>query len=262
MNNATTGNPRKKIIILVILVVVCAFGVLFLNKSGRPDELPAVSSNTDTAPSDPTPKPFDANEFSTTDASSPWVVVNKQHSLNPKTFTPKLVVPNVALKGSASASNMNVSSQMAPALLSLFAAAKNAGHELKLSSGYRSYDYQVTVYNRIVAAKGQDQADKESARPGYSEHQTGLAADVAPRSGKCDLAQCFGTTPEGKWVAANAYKYGFIIRYPNDKVTITGYEYEPWHLRYVGVSLATEMHTKDTETLEEFFDVSGGTSYN
>jgi D-alanyl-D-alanine carboxypeptidase len=264
MNNATTGNPRKKILILAaIVIIVLIFGIATSSLGNSEHKNSDAKNNTPAATSaQETPEPFNPKEFSTTNASSEWVIVNKKHPLNPKTYAPKLVVPKVALKGGASASNMHVSSQMAPALVNMFDAAKNAGYALKLSSGYRSYSYQVTVYNRIVASKGQAQADTESARPGYSEHQTGLAADIAPRSGKCDLSQCFGATPEGKWLAANAYKYGFIIRYPVDKVAVTGYEYEPWHARYVGVSLSTEMHKQGIETLEEFFKVSGGTTYN
>jgi D-alanyl-D-alanine carboxypeptidase len=108
---------------------------------------------------------------------------------------------------------------------------------------------------------GQAEADRTSARPGYSEHQTGLAFDVEVSGGKCHLEKCLGETPDGKWVAANAYKYGFIVRYPEGKENVTGYDYEPWHLRYVGTDLASEMHTKSVQTLEEFFNISGGKNY-
>ena len=104
-------------------------------------------------------------------------------------------------------------------------------------------------------------ADDESARPGFSEHQTGLAVDVGMANATCEVDQCFGATPAGKWVAANGYKYGFIVRYPQGLSDITGYEYEPWHLRYVGVGLATEMHNKAVQTLEQFFDLPAATDY-
>lgn len=130
-----------------------------------------------------------------------------------------------------------------------------------LSSGYRSYNYQTSLYSNYVKNEGQTAADTQSARPGHSEHQTGLAADIEPASRNCEVDQCFATTPEGKWLAANAYTYGFIIRYPADKVDVTGYEYEPWHIRYIGAPLATELHNQGIETLEEFFGVSGGPSY-
>ncbi|HSW74562.1 MAG TPA: M15 family metallopeptidase, partial [Candidatus Saccharimonadales bacterium] len=113
-----------------------------------------------------------------------------------------------------------------------------------------------------VAAQGKSVADSQSARPGYSEHQTGLAADLGGTSDpSCNVADCFADTVEGKWLAANAYKYGFLIRYPADKVNVTGYIYEPWHIRYIGASLSTEMHKSHIETLEEFFGLPAAPSY-
>lgn len=220
-----------------------------------------TGTTSDKTPDATTPA-FDPNAHSLTNPASIWVVVNKQRPLRPLNYAPTLVVPNVPLKGSRTASNMHVSGAMADPLVSLFAGAKQVGYNLMLSSGYRSYAYQVSVYNKIVSSEGRTTADQESARPGHSEHQTGLAADVAPTSGRCDLSQCFGNTPEGQWLAANAYKYGFIIRYPADKTAITGYEYEPWHLRYVGINLAAEMHNRGIETLEEFFGLTAAPDYN
>lgn len=263
MHNATTARRRVKIAALCLFVILVAIVVALTRQEDK--KLPDLNASTDSSTQQGQPsanRAFDKTAHSLTDPASIWVIVNKQHPLNPKTYVPALTVPNVPLKGRASASNMHVSTAMAPALVSLFNGAKAAGYTLMLSSGYRSYGYQVSVYNGIVRSQGQGAADKQSARPGYSEHQTGLAADVAPRSGRCDLSQCFGNTPEGQWLAANAYKFGFIIRYTADKESVTGYEYEPWHIRYVGTDLSTEMHSKGIKTLEEFFDVSGGTSYN
>jgi len=120
-------------------------------------------------------------------------------------------------------------------------------------SGYRSYSTQVTVYNNEVANYGQAVADSESAKPGTSEHQTGLAVDVG--GGGCGIEDCFGTTAEGKWLAANAYNYGFIVRYTAAKQSITGYRAEPWHIRYIGSELSQEMHKENITTLEEFFSL-------
>lgn len=156
---------------------------------------------------------------------------------------------------------MQVRDAAATALEQLNAAATKANIPVQVVSGYRSYDYQVSVYGNYVKTVGQSAADQESARPGYSEHQTGMAVDLGAQNGTCTLEACFGTTPEGKWLAANAYLYGYILRYPADKIAITGYEYEPWHFRYVGVALATEMHRQNIQTLEEFFNVTGGTTY-
>lgn len=205
---------------------------------------------------------FDKRQYSTTDPSSIWVVVNKQNALRPKDYVPNdLVVPNVPLRVPGNES-MQLRQATATAMQEMFAGAKKDGIDLMLSSGYRSYTYQVNLYNGYVASQGQATADTQSARPGYSEHQTGLAADVEPLSKNCEVESCFGDTPEGKWVAANAYKYGFIVRYPTGDESITGYEPEPWHVRYVGTKLATELHRTNTATLEQFFGIKGGTVYN
>ena len=148
---------------------------------------------------------------------------------------------------------MRLRKEAATALEQMAAEAKKDGINLMLASGYRSYQLQVSVYNANVQKYGQAGADKQSARPGTSEHQTGLAADIGSTSRQCEIEQCFGDLPEGKWLSANAYKYGFILRYPADKQAVTGYEYEPWHYRYIGTELATELHKQSVTTLEEFF---------
>lgn len=157
---------------------------------------------------------------------------------------------------------MEMRAPAAKALESMFADAKSAGYSLLISTAYRSYSYQKSLYDSYATKDGVAKADTYSARPGTSEHQTGLALDIRDSSGKCSLQQCFGDLPSAQWLAANSYKYGFILRYTKDKVAITGYEYEPWHFRYVGTVLSNEMHQKRITTLEEFFNVKGGTSYN
>ena len=128
--------------------------------------------------------------------------------------------------------------------------AKSLGLSLWIASGYRSYWTQNTLYNNYVASDGKEEADTYSARPGYSEHQTGLAFDLN------SVEDSFANTDEGKWVKDNCYRYGLIIRYPKGKESITGYIYEPWHLRYVGVDLATKLYNDgDWITLEEYFGI-------
>lgn len=156
---------------------------------------------------------------------------------------------------------MKLRAKAATALAQLTNAATAQNVHLLISTAYRSYSYQKTLYDNYVRSEGQAAADTFSARPGYSEHQTGLSLDFRAVSGKCPLKQCFATTPEGKWLAANAYRYGFVLRYPKDKDAVTGYHYEPWHFRYVGLDLSTELHKQGVSTLEEFFGVSGGTAY-
>jgi len=139
-------------------------------------------------------------------------------------------------------------SEATNALYRLQDAASLAGFSLPLVSGYRSYSRQQIIYNNYVKIDGQVLADTYSARPGHSEHQTGLAFDV----GKID--DNFGSTPQGKWLKDNAHYYGFIIRYPKGKEHITGYKYEPWHIRYLGVEIATDVYKKGV-TLEEYLGV-------
>lgn len=216
---------------------------------------------TQDAPANTLIQVFDKYQFSTTVPSSLWVVVNKQNPLQPKSYEPNdLVVPNVSLKLPGNES-MQLRQYAASSIQEMFAAAKAQGLSLILSSGYRSYSYQTFLYDSYVKTDGQAVTDTQSARPGYSEHQTGLAVDIAPLSLYCDLDPCFGQTSEGIWLAANAYMYGFVIRYTLGNEDITGYDAEPWHLRYVGKELSSRLHNLGVNTLEQFFNVAGGKSY-
>ncbi len=131
----------------------------------------------------------------------------------------------------------------------MWSAAKQEGLSLYIRSPYRSYRTQQTLYNRYVAADGKAVADTYSARPGYSEHQTGLAFDVTSPSTNFDT---FEYSQEFEWLKNNAHKYGFILRYPKGKEYITGYMYEPWHYRYVGVEAATKIYETGL-TYEEYY---------
>jgi len=126
--------------------------------------------------------------------------------------------------------------------------AKKNGFNIVAVSTYRSYDYQEKLYNNYVKDKGYYYADMCSARAGHSEHQTGLAVDIADLSLDYDN---FEYTKEFTWVKENAHKYGFIMRYPKAKFHITGFKYEPWHYRYVGIDIATYIY-KNSLTLEEY----------
>ncbi|HUS26591.1 MAG TPA: M15 family metallopeptidase [Nevskiaceae bacterium] len=246
---------RRFGIIAIVLAVAMGGGVFVVNRK-QPDDTtnPATGS---TAPS------FDKQKYATTDPVSMWVVVNKTRPLNPKTYAPgDLIIPSLPLRLGSGNGEMQLRAPAAQALEAMAAAAQNeAGLKLMLASGYRSYNLQVSVYNAEVKSYGQAKADTESARPGYSEHQTGLAADIEPASRKCEVADCFGSTPEGQWLAANAYKYGFIIRYLPDKQGVTGYRAEPWHVRYIGTELSNELHKQGITTLEEFFDLPAAPHY-
>lgn len=131
--------------------------------------------------------------------------------------------------------------------------AAEEGLDIVVTTAYRSYSFQSVLFNNYVKQKGEAEANKTSARPGESEHQTGLAADLSCKAIDYRNSSDFGNTEEGKWVAENCYKYGFIIRFPNHQEGITGYTYEPWHIRYVGKTAAKEIFDEDI-TLEEYIE--------
>ena len=138
-------------------------------------------------------------------------------------------------------------------LKEMFKDAKTENINLSITSGYRSYQYQKTLFNNYAARDGIEAASRYSARPGQSEHQTGLALDLSSQSGKCTLSTCFKDTDEGKWLKENAWKYGFVLRYPEGKEEITGYMFEPWHFRYVGKKEAKKIQDSGL-TIEEYYE--------
>jgi D-alanyl-D-alanine carboxypeptidase len=252
-------------IVAAVVVILAAFGAWgYFIYGAKPVAVKKTQQTSNASVHKSTTSPtvsFNKTQYSLTDPTSIWVIANKQHPLQPLDYIPSdLTNPSVPLH-SPGADNMKMRAVTATAIEQMFAAAKQANINLQVISAYRSYSYQQSIYGGYVSNVGQAAADQESARPGYSEHQTGLAVDIGALSNVCNLEACFGTTPEGEWLAANAYKYGFLLRYPADKQTITGYEYEPWHFRYIGTGLSMELHNSNIETLEEFFNVSGGTAY-
>lgn len=176
------------------------------------------------------------------------IMVNKAHCLSPLNFTPSDLV---------SVDGYLFSAKAAPSLRAMLAAAANDGLTISLTSTYRSYENQITTYNGWVATNGSTEAaDTVSARPGYSEHQTGLAADLGTAG--CVL-ECFAGTPHYAWLQQNAAKYGFVQRYYAGHEATTGYNPEAWHYRYVGTETALDMKDKGIKTLEEYWHISGGT---
>lgn len=243
----------KKILIFIVVIGIAIGGwFIFIKEETKPDQ----SSKKQTA------KPFNMKQHSIDDPASIWVVVNKLRPLEPKDYAPTdLEAPNVTLRLNAQEQEMLMRSEVARALEEMFAAASKEGLSLMVASAYRPYTLQENLYNRYVAEQGQAAADTQSARPGHSEHQTGLAVDVEPADQTCEIELCFADKPEGKWVAANGHKYGFVLRYHEDKDDITGYMFEPWHLRYVGKSLAGELHKQRNPTLEQFFNLEPAPEY-
>lgn len=181
-------------------------------------------------------------------------LVNKNYAL-PTNYIPNdLVRPNVDF--SFSDKNLEkclIRQVAATALEKMFVDAKKSGIVLYAVSGYRSYSRQKTIFDAEIKQDGREKAEQAVAYPGSSEHQTGLAMDIASKSTNLDLTEGFAQTKEGKWLAENAHRFGFILRYPEGKEGITIYEYEPWHFRYVGVKAATIIY-KHNWTLEEYFN--------
>ncbi|MDQ0114857.1 M15 family metallopeptidase [Paenibacillus harenae] len=179
-------------------------------------------------------------------------LVNREHPLAETEIPEDLVkvdVPTVLENPEVN----QLREEPATALKLLFSGAREEGFKLYARSGYRSFKTQEALFAGYAKKAGEDAANRYSARAGQSEHQTGLAVDVTSESVSLKLTEDFGETEEGIWLAANAHKYGFIIRYPKGKEDVTGYIYEPWHIRYLGVELATDVF-KSGLTYEEYVE--------
>ena len=214
------------------------------------------------------------------DPESIAVLINKQFAL-PDEYEPKdLVYPDVRFTFKEKIEKRMMRKEAAAALEKLFDGAEKDGvylagvsayrsHSTQTAlfnryvekdgvylagvSAYRSHSTQTALFNRYVEKDGEEVAKTYSAVPGHSEHETGLAIDVSGSDGKCAAESCFGDTKEAAWLADHATEYGFIIRYPEGKEDITGYKYEPWHLRYVGKEISSDIGKRNI-TLEEYYD--------
>ncbi|QEO08945.1 M15 family metallopeptidase [Protaetiibacter larvae] len=256
---------RRRIAVLGTLVAVLVVALVVtiavaLAPSGSPEagprdpasESPSASAGTPTPePTVETPPPppaFDKTQYSLTDPDSPWVIVNKLNPMNPVDFQPAVVPVPVPYINPA-----YLRQEPADAVVRMFADFQaQTGLQMQVLSSYRSYAAQQQVYGGN---------DLLTARPGFSEHQTGWVLDVDALPRACSLQLCFRDTPQGQWLAQHAWEYGFIIRYADGYTGITGYQYEPWHLRYVGPALAKEMHDTGVVTLEEFFGYPAAPDY-
>lgn len=257
--------PRRKhtlraLGIIVVLAVVSA--TILASLPARPTARDQTASAPSPPPTDennpvqlrlPNAAPITALIEDYTHPSSQWVVVNKTHPLSIEQYVPKdLMQPLIPTNTSKSTEEQSIRKTIVPAAIQLFTDAKSAGYELMIASGFRSYQLQKTYFDNYVRTSGEAAANTYSARPGQSEHQTGIAFDVSLVSRQCYLETCFGDTQAGKWLAAHAHEYGFILRYPADKTSSTDYQYEPWHFRYVGTALAAALHEHHL-TLDEAY---------
>lgn len=192
-------------------------------------------------------------------AERAWVVVNKQRALDPLEFVPASVMRPEGMQRTA---DVRLRPDAAAALTALVAAAADEGAgAIGLNSAYRSFASQQSTYRGYVGSLGRDAADLTSARAGYSEHQTGIAADLVACTGGCGGIENFAGTVQASWLADNAWRFGFVVRYEEGYTETTGYEWEPWHVRYLGVDLAAAYHDGGFHTLEEFFGLPAAPDY-
>ena len=199
--------------------------------SARDDSAPNTGGTAEAdVPDEPTAPDLDSPDSLT-------VIVNKLRPL-PEDFVPEDLV---ALPADFGDESYELRAAAADAVQELFAAAQEDGIELTVVSAYRSYEYQHELYQSYSSQHGAERTNEMSAKPGHSEHQTGLALDIDIPDGADTLQQSFGQTEAGQWLAEHAHDYGFVVRYPQDAQQLTGFHYEPWHLRFFGVDHAAEI---------------------
>lgn len=249
-NNAKKKKRNIKLIFLIILITLLITGFINIININKVKSINAKENN-ETLLNNTNEKKDDFST-NTNQNSSNLLLVNKNNTLKSNYEPNDLVVPSIKFQSVGDIMVKNVRTDVAIALENLYKAAEIDGINLLAISGYRSYNYQETLYNSEVQNFGVVEANRYVAKPGQSEHQTGLAMDILSDNYTV-LDEGFENTDAFKWLENNMSKYGFIIRYPKGKEKITGYGYEPWHLRYVGVSDATEIMNKGL-TLEEYLN--------
>lgn len=221
-----TGRMRAPRIITTCLVAL-------LSLTG-----PLVGSAVSSAHEEPTPLEQD-------DAAHLLAVVTKQRPIVPLDYAPQDLV-------TWPGTDFRLRAEVAEQLEAMFDAAQESDLHFRVVSGYRSYDTQAGTFDYWARQSGSAAAEAVSARPGHSEHQTGLAADLDNTTGECYLDPCFGETDEGRWVQEHAHEFGFIVSYPEGAEQVTGYSYEPWHIRYVGPQVAEDMHRRNYRVLSTY----------
>lgn len=234
---------RRQFVLLVIFVLVvmlCIVGYFYIKDSNDSKKVPKEENKTETKKPNNQKEPLEQpNEVDDNGYGK---------AIEGPTYIKGILIVNKTYSLPANFATGN-DPQALEALRKLQAGAKQAGYSIPLISGFRSHAKQIELYNRYVTRDGKDAADTYSARPGHSEHETGLTFDIG------SVDDNYGETNAGKWLAAHCHEYGFIIRYPKGKESITKYQYEPWHVRYVGVKAATEISNQNI-TLEEYLGIA------
>ena len=250
---------KKKIKAFILIVILITLGIAFafymMNSNLEPDIEDNNNDNTNVNDnnnnSDNTnnqnviSEPSYANAKPTDLTRGNLILVNKENFL-PRDFVPSNLT-NIAANHGRS---LRIKTEVYEAFKKMFAAAELEGLNLYIVSAYRSWSNQNSIFNNFVARDGVEAAETYSARPGHSEHQTGLAIDIV--AGEGGQMRAFVNTMEYSWLVANAHKYGFILRYPNGKTHITGFIYEPWHWRFLGVEMANRVRNSNL-TFDEFY---------
>ena len=193
---------------------------------------------------------FYTNTIKTDTSLGKYVLLNKYYYADENYKAEDLIEIDSTYSLYGDKYKIELSKECFDAFLKMYNDAKDAGYGFKINSAYRSYEKQNTIYNNYVNTDGKANADTYSARPGHSEHQTGYAFDVRDYPFTNDD---YSKTKSFTWVSENAYKYGFIIRFPENKEYITGYQYESWHYRYCGIECSTYIHNHDI-TFEEYYE--------
>lgn len=243
------NKKRILVIVLLIMFIRVAYGVQKVsstNNNGKVKDMNEVATSITSGIAQNTEFGRDKAKKVNLDL----ILVNKKNKLKKDECPEDLTTPDVKFISNADPQVKKMQREAAQSLKNLFTAAENENVTLLGVSGYRNYSYQERLYNNKVNNSGRAEADKYVAQPGASEHQTGLAMDVLSSEYK-KLDEGFANTKACNWLKGNSYKHGFIIRYPKEKENVTGYSYEPWHIRYVGNEAAKEIHEKDI-TLEEY----------
>ena len=184
------------------------------------------------------------------------VLVDKRRGLGPRYRPRDLVVPRVTFLAGTSEEGRHLRRRPARALERMFAAARRDGVRLAGVSGFRSFASQRALFAGYARERGVEDAAHVSARAGHSEHQTGLAIDISGADGRCAASACFAGSRPARWLAAHAARFGFVVRYPRGEEEVTGYDFEPWHLRFVGPRLAREAVTSG-KTLDTLLATAG-----
>ncbi|MBO1754529.1 M15 family metallopeptidase [Allobranchiibius sp. CTAmp26] len=195
------------------------------------------------------PLTVSASTSATSLSGAPWRITNKRNAL-PSTYVPT---------GLQTVGSRQLTSSAATAIRQLIAGAAAVGLTTAVNSGYRSYDSQRALYDQDVKQYGQKVADNLVARPGFSEHQLGLAADLT--NAPCTNSSCTTTTATGRWIAANAWRYGFVLSNAVGKTAVTGWQSEPWHVRYFGTPLTAYVHARQILTEEDLFGLPAAPTY-